>query len=184
MIDGRKKSAEERRSFILNWLKESTEPLTGQMIAEKTNVSRQVIVQDISLLKAKDEPIMATSQGYIFFNDQQPTYPHKRIIACQHTPQQTLDELLIMVDNGVHVRDVIVEHPIYGELIASLMLKNRREVNQFIDKMDKTNASYLSDLTEGVHLHTLEAETTEQLDEVSDALEKAGFLLSEQNSSR
>jgi len=177
-MDGRKKSAEERRQFILRWLKESSSPLTGQMIAEKTNVSRQVIVQDISFLKAKDEPIIATAQGYVYLNDQQSNYPFKRIIACRHSPQQTEDELLIMVDHGIHVRDVIIEHPIYGELTASLMLKNRRDVYQFIEKMEETNAAYLSDLTEGVHLHTLEAESVEQLDEVCASLENAGYLLS------
>ncbi|MFV9510817.1 transcription repressor NadR [Tepidibacillus sp. LV47] len=177
-MDGKKKLGEERRKLILNWLKQSKEPLTGQQIAEKMNVSRQVIVQDISLLKAKNEPIIATSQGYVYMNDKEESYPYRRIIACSHSTQQTKEELNIMVDHGVLVKDVIVEHPIYGELTASLMLKNRREVQQFIDKMNETKASYLSDLTGGVHLHTLEAETEEQLDEVCEALEKAGLLLS------
>ncbi len=174
----KKKSGEERRDLILQWLMETSEPLTGQLLADRTNVSRQVIVQDISLLKAKNEPIIATAQGYIYLNDNQQTYPYKKIIACYHPPQKTMDELIIMVDHGLFVRDVIVEHPIYGELIASLMLKNRRDVNEFTKKMEQTNASYLSDLTDGVHLHTIEAETNEQLEEAIQRLEEEGFLLS------
>lgn len=176
-MDGRKKSSEDRREFILQWLKQNPAPLTGQAIAEKTNVSRQVIVQDISILKAKNEPIIATAQGYVYINDQQPKFPYKRLIACRHSPEQTEEELFIMVDHGVHIRDVIIEHPIYGELTASLLLQNRRDVAQFIKKMKESNASYLSDLTEGIHLHTIEAETNEQLDEVYQALSKAGFIL-------
>lgn len=179
---GRKKTGQERRELILNWLMESKEPLTGQIIAEKTNVSRQVIVQDISLLKAKNEPIIATAQGYIYLNDEHAAYPSRRIIACRHSPKETAAELFIMVDNGVAVKNVIVEHPIYGELTASLMIKNRRDVLAFIKKMEITNASYLSDLTEGVHLHTIEAETEEQLDELCIKLEESGFLLNKLDS--
>lgn len=175
-MDIRKKNGEERRKYILKCLKESEEPLTGQIIAEKTNVSRQVIVQDISLLKAKNEPIIATSQGYVYLNNKQ-SNSFKRIIASSHSPQETKDELMIIVDHGVLVRNVIIEHPIYGELTASLLLKNRRDVNQFINSMEERSASYLSDLTNGIHLHTLEAESNEQLDEACKALEKAGYLL-------
>ena len=177
-MDGRKKSGNERRNLILQWLKDSNEPLTGQVLAEKTNVSRQVIVQDISLLKAKNEPIIATAQGYVYLNEQQSNTLFKRIIACKHTPDEMEEELKILVDHGVLVRDVSVEHPTYGELTASLMIKNRRDLAQFIQKMDETNSSSLSDLTDGVHLHTIEAETLEQLDDACEELEKAGYLLS------
>lgn len=180
MIKG-KIGGEERRNFILRWLKDSNEPLTGQFLAEKTNVSRQVIVQDISLLKAKNEPIIATSSGYIYLNENGATYPYKKIIACHHLPQNSKEELLILVDHGIFVRDVIIEHSIYGELTASLMIKNRRDVNEFINKMERTNASYLSDLTDGVHLHTVEAETLEQLNDAVNALQDAGFLLQNEN---
>ncbi|TCS84008.1 transcription repressor NadR [Tepidibacillus fermentans] len=177
-MDRKKRLGEERRQLILDWLKRSEGPLTGQQIAEKMNVSRQVIVQDISLLKARNEPIIATAQGYVYMNEKESDHPYRRIIACSHSPQQTQEELNIIVDHGVFVKDVIVEHPIYGELTASLMLKNRRDVQQFIDKMTETKAAYLSDLTGGIHLHTLEAETEEQLDEVCETLEKASLLLS------
>jgi len=176
-MDGRKKLSEDRRTFILDWLKTSNEPLTGQAIAIKMNVSRQVIVQDISLLKAKDEPIIATAQGYLYVHEKQSKFPFKRIIASRHMPDHTEKELNILVDHGVFIRDVIVDHPIYGELTASLMIRNRRDVQQFIQKMKQTNASYLLDLTDGTHLHTIEAETESQLDEACTVLEKVGYIL-------
>lgn len=58
-----------RRDQLLLWLKESKSPLTGGELAKKANVSRQVIVQDISLLKAKNVPIIATSQGYVYMDE-------------------------------------------------------------------------------------------------------------------
>jgi len=177
-LEGKKKLGEERRNLILNWLKISNDPLTGQQLAEKMNVSRQVIVQDISLLKARNEPIIATSQGYVYINDKESSHLQRRIIACSHSPEQTENELNILVDYGVFVNNVIVEHSIYGELTAPLLLKNRRDVNQFINKVSETKAAYLSELTDGIHLHTIEAETEEQLEEACKALEIGGFLLS------
>lgn len=166
----------ERRKLILQWLQESETPITGSIIAKKTNVSRQVIVQDISLLKAKNQPIIATAQGYIYLGNQEQT-GIKQVVACRHLPEATKGELLIMVDHGVTVVDVIVEHPIYGEITASLMLKNRQDVHQFINKVSETQASLLSELTDGVHLHTVKAETKKQIEDMCQSLKKAGFLL-------
>lgn len=168
---------EERRELIIKWLKESPTPLKGGEIANKTNVSRQVIVQDISLLKARNEPIIATSQGYIYLQSQPKKELMKRIIAVKHTPGQTKLELQLIVDCGVTVKDVIVEHPVYGDLTASIMVSNRKEVDEFIKRVNETNASYLSELTMGVHLHTIEADTTEKLESACAALKKEQLLL-------
>jgi len=173
---GDKILGEKRRNLILSWLKTSKEPLTGQALAERTNVSRQVIVQDISLLKASGEPIIATSRGYLYLSEKK-EQKHQKIIAVKHTYEETAAELYTIVDFGVTVQNVIVEHPLYGELTGSLMLKNRHEVDQFLHKLEETNASLLSELTEGVHLHTLEADTPEQLDKAAEALRKLNILL-------
>ncbi|HET7615709.1 MAG TPA: 3H domain-containing protein, partial [Bacillales bacterium] len=71
-----------------------------------------------------------------------------------------------------------VEHPIYGDLTGSLMLQNRREVDAFMEQLENTGAPLLLSLTNGVHLHEIEADTASKLDEACDALEQAGFLLS------
>ncbi|WP_096201444.1 transcription repressor NadR [Bacillus sp. FJAT-45350] len=172
---------EDRRKLILQWLQDNQKPITGNELAEKTNVSRQVIVQDISILKARNHDILATSQGYIYLQGNLEKEKHKKVIACKHHPEDTKKELMIIVDHGVTVKDVTIEHPVYGDLTGSLMLSNRRDVEQFIQKMEQTKASLLSELTEGVHLHTLEATTKEQLTEAVLALNKEGFLLQTTN---
>ncbi len=176
--EGEKVLGDKRRQLILSWLKKSDEPITGNTLAKKTNVSRQVIVQDISLLKAQNEPIIATAKGYLYVRQSLTEPPFQWVIAVKHKPEETRKELEILVDHGVTVRDVTIEHPVYGDLKGSLMLSNRRDVDQFIKKIESSKASLLSELTEGVHLHTLDAESEEQLKEACLALKKAGFLLS------
>ncbi|WP_226656535.1 transcription repressor NadR [Pseudalkalibacillus hwajinpoensis] len=177
MGQGEKILGEKRRSLLLQWLKESEKPLTGSDLSRRTNVSRQVIVQDISLLKARNEPIIATSQGYMLFSSDQKDLKHEQIIACKHSPLDTKKELYTIVDHGGTVKDVTVEHPMYGHLTASLFVGNRLEADQFLAKLSTTNASLLSELTSGVHLHTIEANSKPQLEAVINALKEQGFLL-------
>ncbi|MCW1835992.1 transcription repressor NadR [Bacillus xiamenensis] len=174
----RKLIGEERRSAILEWLKETDTPLTGSYLAKKAAVSRQVIVQDISLLKAKNEPIIATSQGYVYMAPQHaPETEIEQIIACKHDPHRTEEELILIVDHGVTVKDVIIEHPVYGELTASIRVSTRKQVADFVHHISNTGASYLSELTDGVHLHTLTSYSQKQLDQAIQALDDAGFLI-------
>ena len=168
---------EERREKILQWLKSSHEPITGSELSAKTNVSRQVIVGDITLLKAKNEPIIATSQGYLYLAQPQGAKSFERTIACYHPPERTEEELILLVDNGVTVKDVKIEHPVYGDLTASIMVSNRREVEQFMKKIHKTNAAYLSELTDGIHLHTIAASSEQILNEAVEVLKKEKFII-------
>lgn len=177
MTNEEKVLGEDRRELILTWLKESKKPLTGKKLADQTNVSRQVIVQDISLLKARNEPIMATARGYLYLGENEENPRVKRVIACVHEQEDTAKELYTLVDRGVTVQNVMVEHPIYGDLTGSLMLQNRRDVDLFMEHLKKTQASLLLNLTNGVHLHAIEADTEQQLDEACEALDQAGFLL-------
>lgn len=175
---GEKILGEKRRKLILSWLKESKEPITGSDLAKKTNVSRQVIVQDISLLKAQNEPIVATAKGYLYLHKPMDEPAYQWVIAVKHAPEDTRKELEILVDHGVTIRDVTVEHPIYGDLKGSLMISTRKEVEQFIKKVESEKATLLSELTGGVHLHTISANSEKQLKEACIELKKAGFLLS------
>lgn len=168
---------DERREQILQWLIQEKKPITGSDLAKRTNVSRQVIVQDISLLKAKDYPILATPQGYVYVAENDKSALYKRVIACCHTPAEMEKELTLIVDHGVTVKDVTVEHPVYGDLTASIMVSNRLDVSNFIQKIKETKASLLSELTDGIHLHTLEAPTIEQLDKACEALKKENILM-------
>ena len=178
---GRKLVGEERREAIVQQLKNDKTPITGSELAKFSNVSRQVIVSDITILKAQNEPIIATSQGYIYMPTITADEIYEKTIACCHTPEQASDELKLLVDQGVTVKDVIIEHAIYGELTASIMVSNRKEVDQFIRKVKDTNASYLSELTNGIHLHTLTATSEDVLIKAEKALKQAGFLIEEKD---
>ena len=176
MTEQRKLLGDERRNKLLEILMGSAKPVTGSELSRMTHVSRQVIVSDVTLLKAKNEPIIATSQGYIYLSPANSKH-FERIITCTHSPEQTEQELNLLVDLGITIKDVKIEHPVYGDLTASIMVSSRREVRQFIQRIKESNASYLSVLSNGVHLHTLSADSEEHLDEAEAALKDAGFLI-------
>ncbi|MBW3111873.1 transcription repressor NadR [Bacillus sp. MCCB 382] len=176
-LAGKKILGEERRQVILDKLITEQAPITGGDLAKETNVSRQVIVSDITLLKAKGEPIIATSQGYLYMPASNKDFLIERTVACKHSPDRSEEELFLLVDHGVTVKDVRIEHGVYGDLTASIMVSNRKEVEQFMKKIEETGAAFLSELTDGVHLHTLMAQTEQKLDKAEHALEEAGFLI-------
>lgn len=169
---------EQRRQILLEKLKTAEEPLTGGELAAFANVSRQVIVGDMTLLKAKNEPIIATSQGYLYMNNQ-PNPEISRTIACHHQPDDTERELKVLVSTGVTVKDVSVEHPVYGELTAGIHVSNHQEVDAFMQRVRETGASYLLELTGGTHLHTITAPNVAMLEQAIAALRENGFLLEE-----
>ncbi|MET0787267.1 MAG: transcription repressor NadR, partial [Paenisporosarcina sp.] len=135
---------EARRNKLLTLLKQSNEPLTGTDLSKIVGVSRQVIVGDMTLLKARNEPIIATSQGYVFFEKTKAKPLFERQIACIHSPEDAKDELYTLVDAGVLVKNVTIEHPVYGDLTASIQVSNRHEVDLFVQKVNETGAGFLS----------------------------------------
>jgi uncharacterized protein len=168
-------SGRERRENLLKLLKNSKEPIKAASLAKLTGVSRQVIVQDIALLRACEEPVIATPQGYLYTSDIAAKGLQK-IIYSRHSPLDTEKELNILVDHGVSVLDVGVEHSVYGKIFRPLKLKSRLDVKKFMTQMSENNAYLLSSLTDGLHLHTIEAPSEEVLKEVCEALTREGFL--------
>ncbi|MER2262254.1 MAG: transcription repressor NadR [Psychrobacillus sp.] len=167
----------ERREWIVTYLKEQNVPITGADLAKLANVSRQVIVSDVTLLKATNHPIMSTSQGYILLpNQEEGNFIQKRI-ACNHQPEDTEDELLTLVDAGVTVESVTVEHPVYGEITSSIMVSNRHDVENFLKKVRETEASFLLELTAGLHIHLLSAPNEEILHRGIEAIRAKGYVL-------
>ncbi len=106
-----------------------------------------------------------------------PTEAVRAIMAMRHSREETGEELGILVDYGGRVLDVVVDHPLYGEQRAPLMVASRADVEAFLARLAETGASLLSDLTGGVHLHTVEFPTAERLEQARAALLKHGFLL-------
>jgi transcriptional regulator of NAD metabolism len=166
----------ERQGRIVALLRSTARPITGNDLAAQTGVSRQVIVQDVALLRAAGEEIIATPLGYILAERRGPP-ALRSVLACRHDRGQTEDELMTMIDLGLKVIDVIVEHPIYGELRGMLSLASRDEVRHFIAKLGESEAGLLSELTHGVHLHTVDASRADQLTSARAALGAKGYLL-------
>lgn len=97
--------------------------------------------------------------------------------ACSHTPEDMGRELYAIVDAGCEVLDVIVEHPVYGQLAGALHLRTRSDVDQFLRRVEEHRARPLSALTGGIHLHTLRCPDQEACQNALKALETQGFLL-------
>mgnify|MGYP000899681275 FL=1 len=169
--------AKERRKRIVELLKQES-PLTGSHLATVLGVTRQVIVSDIAVLRAGGETILATPRGYAAVAE-----PLRRgvtkLVAVKHTPEETRDELLTAVEMGIEVIDVIVDHPVYGQLTGQLSLSSKADVISFLEIMENTKAGLLSSLTDGVHLHTVRGRDTSHIARLEAALAKKAYLLTE-----
>lgn len=169
-------SANERRERILALLHEGDRPISASVLAEKMHVSRQVIVGDIALLRASNCAILATPRGYILHQDRADD-EFLYTIACRHDSTEGLaDELYTIVDNGGEVVDVIVEHPLYGQIAGKLHIASRFDVENFLQKLSGHAAAPLCDLTGGVHLHTLRCPSQEIFDRIVTRLREKGLL--------
>ena len=164
--------AKARREAILNTLSTRPAPVSASVLAAQFSVSRQVIVGDIALLRAGGADISATPRGYVLHHDVSGIL---RKVATRHKSDQTEAELNAIVDQGCTVIDVIVEHPIYGQITGPLELSNRYDVSQFLLRSAQTQP--LSVLTEGIHLHTLSCPDEAAFTRVQNALRALGVLL-------
>ena len=160
-------NAVERRQEIVRLITTNDEAMSGSMLAKELDVSRQVIVQDIALLKAAGYEILSTNKGYVI-ND---VAAHTRVFKVYHTNDQTEDELTTIVDIGGTVVDVFVWHRVYGKIEAKLNVASRRNVQQCIEA--------LMNITSGYHYHTVKADSEETLDLIEKALAKKNYLAPE-----
>ena len=168
--------ADERRQAILNILQKSVYPISASVLASQLSVSRQIIVGDIALLRASGEDILATPRGYCI---QRSEHGLIRRVAVRHNGKAMEAELNAIVDQGCTVVDVIVEHPLYGQLTGPLQLSNRYDVAQFIARSQSADAMPLSQLTDGIHLHTLLCPSESAFQRVTSFLREQGILLEE-----
>lgn len=166
-----------RREKILEILHEEKSPVSGTELAVKLGVSRQVIVQDIALLRATNKNILSTNKGYILFVENENGNKRKRTYKVKHKDEEILDELNTVVDFGGKVIDVVVEHDIYGQIAVDLIINSRADAEAFVKKLEKYKTKPLNDLTHGVHFHTVEADSEEILDRIEAALGKKGYLI-------
>lgn len=166
---------ETRRAKMVQLLQEASEPIPGAKLAKLMGVSRQVIVQDIALLRAVDKNILSTNKGYVLFHRKPDE--HTRSFHVRHTDDQIMDELNTIVDYGGNVKDVTVEHPIYGQISVDLIIRSRMDVENFDEQVKKYRIKPLNNLTDGEHFHTVTAPDEATLDAIGAMLARKGYLL-------
>lgn len=162
----------DRRKKLLYLMREAKQPLSGAALGRATGVSRQVVVQDMALLRTEGHAIISTARGYILDDGPQTV----RLFKVFHTDAQVEDELTTIVDLGGTVLDVMVNHRVYGKVAAPLHIANRRAVQAFVSDLKNGKSTPLLNVTSGYHFHHICAESGEILDEIADALQKKGYL--------
>lgn len=165
-------SGEERREKMVFMLQNADQPVSGTTLAKTFDVSRQVVVQDIALLRAQKQDIVSTCRGYIM----QKKDSCQRIFKVKHTYEQMEEELNLFVDFGGVVEDEFVYHKVYNVLRAEIGLKSRRDVLAYLEKLNSGTSKPLNDVTSGYHYHTITAENEQVLDQIQEELTKKGFL--------
>lgn len=167
--------AAERRKEIVNIILSEKQAVSGGKLSEMLGVSRQIIVGDISALKADGYDILSTHSGYVI----QGTPLCERVFKVFHTREQTENELNTIIDFGGTVADVYVWHKVYGKMSAPLNISSRHGVAQFLEGVRTGKSSELMNITGGYHYHTVRAESEEVLDNIQRALEEQNFIVPE-----
>ena len=168
-------TGQERRNAIVDQIKQSGVPVSGKRLASDYHVSRQVIVQDIALIRAAGHDIISTNRGYILNEP----YRVSRTFKVQHTDEQLEEELNTIVDLGGCVDNVMIHHRVYGKMEAELALSSRRKVGAFMEDIRSGKSSPLKNITSNYHYHKVSADSEETLDLIEQELREKGFLVEE-----
>ncbi len=164
----------ERRKVIYENIKNSNKPIICKKLAEICGVSRQVIVQDVALLRAEGHDIISTNSGYLLNS----TLPSKIVIKVNHTIEQMEDELFTIVDLGGTVKDIIVDSPAYGRVKANMQITSRAKAKEFLNTLSNSKCNCIDILNDGTHCHTIEADSETTLKIIQKELKEKGYLLS------
>lgn len=165
-------SGRERREQIVKILNNSKIPVAGTDLAKELGVSRQVIVQDMALIRANGIEVMATNRGYVI----QEIKEVSRVFKVIHTDEQVEEELNLFVDLGGKVEDVFVYHKVYGVIKVPMNIKSRRDVRKYMEGISSGKSTNLMKLTSNYHYHTIVAEDEQILDLIQEELQQKGFL--------
>lgn len=169
-------TGEQRRAHILQMLKESEQPMSGAALAKAFSVSRQVIVQDIALMRAERYAIFSTNKGYWYQDgESEQKYP-KRVFFVKHDTDRVLEEFLIITELGGRVLDVAVEHELYGQIRVDLLIESTQDAREFAQKVAVCHDNPLKLLTGDCHYHTVSAPSERLLDMIEAELREKGIL--------
>lgn len=166
----------KRRLKIIELLGARTTPISGTELARQLGVSRQVIVQDIALLRAENRNILSTNKGYLLFHPQTGDRLCKEVIYVRHTGEQILDEMLSIVDYGGHMLDVSIDHDLYGQICSDLVIDTQEDAREFVRKVAESTSKPLCLLTDDFHYHTIAAPSEKVLKLIKEELKEKGYL--------
>ncbi len=164
-------SVNERRIEIIKILQEAKEPISGKDMADIFGLSRQVIVKDISILKAEGVEIISTNRGYKL----EESAKCEMIVKVVHDKKAIADELNILVDRNITIKDVFINHKAYGTIRKSLDISSRNGVRIFLQNL-KNNEPLLA-LTSNVHYHTLVAKNPTDMEKALEILRERKYLI-------
>lgn len=170
-------TGENRRMGILQMLKAQGAPLSGAALAKSFGVSRQVIVQDIALMRAENHSILSTNKGYLYRTEEVRDHLPKRVFCVRHTTAQVEEEFLIITELGGRVLDVAVEHELYGYIQVDLLIETPQDAREFARKLADCRDNPLKVLTDDCHYHTVAAPSEKLLDLIEKELQSKGYLL-------
>jgi len=171
-------TGEMRRNQMLQLLQTRAEPVSGTALAKTFGVSRQVIVQDIALMRAENHPILSTNKGYLCRKADQGNTQPKRVFFVRHQDSQVLEEFMTVIELGGRVLDVAVEHEIYGQIRVDLLIETAQDAENFAQRIVACRDNPLKVLTDDCHYHTVAAPSEKLLELIQEELRKKGFLQS------
>lgn len=169
----------QRRKAIMEYLNSKSSPVSGAELAGHFGVSRQVIVQDIALLRAENRDILSTNKGYLLYHSIAGSGNHAAVIMVRHTAEQTLEEMRSIVDYGGRMLDVSVDHDLYGLIRTDLVINDIRDAKEFCRKMQASQSKPLKILTGDIHYHTIAAPSLKALELIKEELIQKKILLTD-----
>ena len=167
--------AQTRREALLRLLRESSAPLAGGALAEQLGVSRQIIVQDIALLREAGANIVATTKGYVLADAASAAEQPESTDAEGAAPAEPF-ELETIISAGGRVKNVSISHRAYGRVTAPLNITTQADIDRFMQDIESGKSSPLCTATSGYHYHLIAADSEEALETIGRALADEGYL--------
>ena len=167
---------ENRIDDVLKCIEGSSSPVSGNFLAYKYNLSRQIIVKYIATLRNRGHEIISTTKGYILYK--KPDF--ERTFKVVHSDNDTEKELLAIVNAGGTVKNVFVWHKIYGKIEAELNITTPDDVTNYIKTLNSGRSKLLKKITNEYHYHIVSAEDEETLDKVEKILRELNYFIDEE----
>ena len=167
--------ARERREELVRLLRTAREPIVGAELARRVGVSRQMLTHDLTLLRLSGVDIMATRYGYMLRTPE--PVQHRDVLQVQHDRGGMVEEMTILVDLGIRILDIGIDHPVYGPLRADLGISSRHDVGELVAHLEQTGAAPLCEITGGRHSHPVEAPRLDLLAKAREQLREHGYLM-------